>query len=161
MELFLVRHGIAVDRRLCRTDFERPLTPLGRKRTRQIAEQWHKTMGKPLDVILTSPLVRARQTAAILKSVGLSETIETFPPLAPGGDLQLWVNWNQVYDYHRVALVGHQPALGLWAEQLVWGEAKGKLIVKKAGLIGLKVSDRGSPIGSSDLFLLTPPKYFL
>ncbi|NEO87849.1 MAG: phosphohistidine phosphatase SixA [Spirulina sp. SIO3F2] len=160
MDLFLIRHGIARDRALCSSDAERPLTSTGKKRTQKVAQRL-ADCGARFDLILTSPLLRAKQTADILLAAGLSQAVEVFTPLAPMGDLQLWVNWNQVYTYHSVALVGHQPDLGLWAEQLIWAHAPEKLIVKKAGVIGLKVGDRGSPIGSSELFLLTAPKWFL
>ncbi|MEM8642112.1 MAG: phosphohistidine phosphatase SixA [Cyanobacteria bacterium P01_G01_bin.54] len=160
MDIFLIRHGIALDRSLCRVDAERPLTSGGEKKTTRVAQRL-TAAGIHFNVILSSPLLRARQTAEILQRVGLAKATEVFAPLAPGGDLQLWLNWNQVHDYNAVALVGHQPDLGLWAEQLLWGQAAEKLIVKKAGIIGLRVSDRGSPLGSSELFLLTAPKWFL
>jgi phosphohistidine phosphatase len=56
--------------------------------------------------------------------------------------------------------VGHQPDLTDWAEQLIWGEIKEKLILKKAGIIGLSVPPIASPLGHSQLFLLTSPKWF-
>jgi len=58
-------------------------------------------------------------------------------------------------------LVGHQPNLGNWAEMLVWGTIKNKIIVKKAGIIGLSIPDQEMPIGNSELFLLTSPKWLL
>jgi len=60
-----------------------------------------------------------------------------------------------------LALVGHQPDLGNWAETLVWGYAKEKLVLKKAGVIGINIPDTGSPIGKSELFLLTSPKWVI
>ncbi|MGB0561069.1 MAG: phosphohistidine phosphatase SixA [Spirulinaceae cyanobacterium] len=160
MDIYLIRHGIALDRSLCRVDSERPLTSGGKKKTTRVAQRLAAT-GVRCEVILTSPLLRARQTAEILQGVGLAKAIEVFKPLEPGGNWQLWLNWNQVHDYNAVALVGHQPDLGLWAEQLLWGQAAEKFILKKAGIIGLRVRDRGSPLGSSELFLLTAPKWFL
>ena len=60
-----------------------------------------------------------------------------------------------------LALVGHQPNLGNWAEILAWGEPRGALVVKKAGVIGLSLPETGSPLGRCSLFLLTPPKFLL
>ena len=61
----------------------------------------------------------------------------------------------------KLALIGHQPDLGIWASMLVWGEAKEALILKKAGIIGLNLPTMRSPIGQSQMFLLTPPKFLI
>jgi phosphohistidine phosphatase len=53
--------------------------------------------------------------------------------------------------------VGHEPSLGEWAECLVWGEARGRLRLKKAGVIGINVP-LDDPIGNSELFWLVPPR---
>jgi phosphohistidine phosphatase len=58
-------------------------------------------------------------------------------------------------------MVGHEPCLTNWAEILLWGEAKEQLVLKKAGMIGIKVPDDGSPVGRSQMFWLTHPKYLL
>jgi len=110
-------------------------------------------------------LVRSRQTAEILHSYQLSTLVESSPHLAFNGDIYTWVN-DWLLPKHQavkktLALVGHQPNLGEWAEILVWGETKQVLVLKKAGIIGLKLPDTGSPIGRSQMFWLTPPKFFL
>ncbi|MFB6276530.1 MAG: phosphohistidine phosphatase SixA [Halothece sp.] len=165
-QVYLIRHGIAVDRGVYQKDEERPLTEKGQKKTTKVAKQIDE-VGITFDIILTSPLVRATQTAEILQEVGLSKTLESFPPLAPGGDIQAWLdwwnNWQQETNPNEgsVALVGHEPDLGNWAELLVWGNIQEKLVVKKAGIIGLNCPENDSPLGNSELFLLTPPKWFL
>ncbi|MFM7791180.1 MAG: phosphohistidine phosphatase SixA, partial [Microcystis panniformis] len=117
------------------------------------------------DLILTSPLVRAVQTAEILQKAGLSSKIEQFNPLSPNGNIQDWVQWWQKSDYQReenaIALVGHEPDLGYWTEMLVWGKFQGKLSVKKAGIIGLEVPNQENPLGKCQLFWLTAPKLLL
>lgn len=164
--VYLIRHGIAVDRGIYENDKERPLTEKGRKKTTKVAKQIHE-IGVTFDVILTSPLVRAIQTAEILQEVGLTKTLESFPPLAPGGDIREWLawwqSWQQETNPHEgsIALVGHQPDLGNWAELLVWGNSQQKLVLKKAGVIGLNCPENDSPLGISELFLLTPPKWLL
>ncbi|MBD2015004.1 phosphohistidine phosphatase SixA [Microcoleus sp. FACHB-53] len=165
MELYLIRHGIAALREDYTNEQERPLTDKGRQKTAQVAKQLYDRSLR-FDLILTSPLVRAKETAVILQKAGLASNVEEFPALAPDGDIEAWVSW---LEQHRqtmaiekgLALVGHQPDLGNWAEILVWGEAQEKLILKKAGVIGIKVPDTESPIGQSELFLLTSPKWFL
>ncbi len=60
-----------------------------------------------------------------------------------------------------IALVGYEPCLSSWAEILLCGEAKERLVLKKAGMIGIKLPDGGSPLDRSQMFWLTPPKYLL
>ncbi|MGB3693642.1 MAG: phosphohistidine phosphatase SixA [Spirulinaceae cyanobacterium] len=160
MKLYLIRHGIAAERGTYLNDEERPLVKKGEKKTRQVAQHlWQKGVG--FDLILTSPLIRAKQTAQILQEEGLSPKIEVFPPLAPEGNIQDWLSWHDNNKVSYLALVGHQPNLGNWVEILVWGECSEKLIVKKAGVIGLKLPDHSPPLGNSELFLLSSPQWIL
>lgn len=165
MELYLLRHGIAADRENYTNDEERPLTNKGRQKTNMVAKRLYD-LGLRFDAILTSPLVRARQTAELLQAVGLSSQVEESPYLAPSADIHLSLSWldkwrSQVSNGKGLALVGHQPDLGRWAEILVWGEDKEKLTLKKAGIIGLTIPETGSLVGQGQLFWLTAPKFLL
>jgi phosphohistidine phosphatase len=165
MEIYLIRHGIAVDRADYSNDEQRPLTDQGRKKTQKVAQKLFQ-IGLQFDLILTSPLIRAYQTAILLKEMGLSEQLKTFAPLSPDGDIQDWITWLSQWRYNNnqknsLALVGHQPDLGNWAELLVWGKTQEKLVVKKAGIIGLRLPETETLIGKSELFLLTSPKWLL
>lgn len=164
MELYLIRHGIAAERGTYDHDEERPLTDKGRERTKKVAKRL-LDVGVTFDVILSSPLVRAYQTAEILQSGGLSSKMKEFPALAPNGNIQeavSWLdNWRSQSPSSCIAFVGHSPDLGNWAETFIWGKAQEKLVVKKAGVIGLKLPTSGSFIGESELFLLTSPKWLL
>lgn len=162
MELYLVRHGIAVERSSNTKDEERALTDEGREKTRKVAKRLQE-LGIRFDLILTSPLVRSHQTAEILHSCGLSSQLEESNYLAPGGDIYNWLRW--IEQWHQqletLALVGHQPDLGQWAEILIWGEARDKLVLKKAGIIGLTLPFMVEPVGRSQMFWLTAPKFLL
>ncbi len=165
MEIYLVRHGIASDQENYTNDEERPLTNKGLQKTSQVAKRLYQ-LGLRFDLILTSPLVRARQTAELLQSAGLSSQIEESSYLAPASDIHAGLSWlekwrSQASDSKGLALVGHQPDLGSWAEILVWGEAKEKLSLKKAGVIGLTVPETESLVGRGQLFWLTAPKLML
>lgn len=163
-EIYLIRHGIAAEGTEFANDAERPLTETGCQKTLKVAQRLQQ-IGVQFDLILTSPLVRARQTAEILQEVKLSPKVEEFTPLSPAGNLQDWVNWwsNSRYNKSesRLALVGHQPNLGNWAEILVWGTSQGKLAVKKAGVVGVMLPETTAPIGRGELLLLVPPKWLL
>jgi phosphohistidine phosphatase len=165
IKLYLIRHGIAAPKEDYAKDEARPLTAQGIEKTAKVAKRLRER-GLHFDLILTSPLVRAKATASILQDAGLASQVEEFPALAPDGDIDAWVRWlekrRQTHgDDKRLALVGHQPDLGNWAEILVWGEAQEKLVLKKAGIIGLKSPKSQSPIGQGELFLLTSPKWLL
>jgi phosphohistidine phosphatase len=121
-------------------------------------------LGIKFDRILSSTLVRAYQTAKILHKQGLSSNLEVFPALSPEGEIQDWLNWyahNAKATDQNIALVGHQPDLGNWAEILVWGESRERLVVKKAGIIGISLPENGTVVGNSELFWLSPPRFLL
>lgn len=164
MELYLIRHGIAEERTADIQDEERVLTKEGRQKTEKVAERLVK-LGLEFDLIVTSPLSRARQTAEILSAAGLSSQIEESHHLTPDGNIDNWVKqWLEPRNYApntRLAVVGHEPCLSQWAEILLWGEVKAGLVLKKAGMIGIKLPEIGSPLGRSQMFWLTPPKYLL
>ncbi|MHC5741740.1 MAG: phosphohistidine phosphatase SixA [Nostoc sp.] len=164
MELYLIRHGIAEDKGLGIKDEERSLTKEGRQKTEKVAQKLVK-LGLNFDLILTSPLVRARQTAEILIAKKLSSQLEESSHLAHDGQISSWLkDWLEPRNYSQntqLALVGHEPDLTSWAEILLWGEVKASLVLKKAGMIGIKLPETGSPLGRSQMFWLTPPKYLL
>lgn len=119
-ELYLIRHGVAAERGPAwPDDAKRPLTEEGIGRMKKAAKGL-KRLDVRLDVVVSSPLVRARQTAEVVAGV-----FDEMPPLvftaalAPGGrysdllaDLQTQVRRT------RIALVGHEPDLGRLAARL-------------------------------------------
>ncbi len=161
--VYFIRHGIAAERGTYANDGDRPLVPHGVERTHQVAQRL-KTLGIQCPLALTSPLVRARQTADILQTVGVVNEVEAFEPLAPAGDIQLWLcwlaHWQSKSSGQSLALVGHQPDLTQWAQQLV-GAADSIWQLKKAGIIGLQVPTAAQALGQSILFWLTPPRLLL
>ena len=166
IDLYFIRHGIAVERQEGVPDDDRPLTPKGRKKTEAVAQQL-KRLGLEFTEILTSPLIRAGQTAEILIQAGLAPRVSMTSTLAPEGSFADWMEW--IKDYRKghaakeaaLALVGHEPDLSQWAELLLWGEVRGAIALKKAGIIGLSLPPNIDPVGNSVLFWLTPPKFLL
>ncbi|WP_448562482.1 phosphohistidine phosphatase SixA [Trichothermofontia sp.] len=162
--LYLIRHGIAEERSPDQRDETRSLTPEGEKKTRKVAERL-RSLDLTFDLILTSPLVRASQTAMILQKGGLTKQVEVSTELAPAGQLERWLDWLLIWQAEHpqgsLAIVGHQPHLGDWAEQLVWGRPTGGLVVKKAGIVGIWVPAAMMAIGHCELFWLTSPKLLL
>jgi phosphohistidine phosphatase len=163
LELYLIRHGIAADPESCDRDEDRPLTDEGKQKTKKVAKRLSE-LNLHFDLILTSPLQRSRQTAEILQAAGLSSVVEESAELAFDGDIYKWLDWLETWRQTggtKLALVGHEPCLSTWAEMLIWWSSQGKLVLKKAGIIGLTLPETESPIGRSSLFWLTPPRMLL
>lgn len=162
MKLYFMRHGIAIPRAEDTPDFSRPLTPEGIAKTTRVAQRL-KEININFDLVLTSPLTRAQQTAKILQQEGLTQQVDELSALVPGGKLADFSYWltNCPKKYDALALVGHQPDLASWAETIVWGKYQEKIILKKAGIIGIQLADYVSLIGQGELFLLTSPKWFI
>ncbi|BAC89693.1 phosphohistidine phosphatase SixA [Gloeobacter violaceus] len=158
MDLLILRHGIAEERGTRDNDDERMLTDEGRKKTRRIARRLAELDVK-LQIVLTSPLVRAHQTAEILIDEGVAPRLERFAPLAPGGalsDLRVWLEANP--ELQAVGLVGHQPDLGSWAETLLWGSFRQGFDIKKAGVVRI---DLLHPQDQGRLVWFLPPRVLL
>jgi phosphohistidine phosphatase len=120
LELLLIRHGVAEDRGAAFPDDAiRPLSDAGAEAWRKAARGLQR-FGVSLDLLLTSPLVRARQTADILAAA-----LQPRPPivettaLVPGAPFQALLDeLNARTRRHRIALIGHEPDLGHLAARL-------------------------------------------
>jgi phosphohistidine phosphatase len=144
MNLYIVRHAIAVPRGTpdYEDDSQRPLTRKGRKKMEKIA-QGLKSLEVELDLILTSPYVRAVDTARIVKKelgLGDDQVLET-EHLTPGGDHSQMIQWiNEQYAAAaNIALVGHEPSLSQLISTLVCGDPNLALVLKKGGVCRLSV----------------------
>lgn len=122
--LYLVRHGVAVDAGPGISDAERALTPEGGRKMTRAAIGLHRLGVRP-DVILSSPLRRAEQTAERLRSVLTPDTaVEIFAPLAPGHEpLDVLKTLATYRGSQHIVLVGHQPDMGELAAYLVSGSS--------------------------------------
>jgi phosphohistidine phosphatase len=114
MNLYLMRHGIALpaDDPSVSDDRERPLTQKGIKRVRKAARGVRR-LKIPFDAVLTSPLVRARQTADIIAdALGIEARLEEISGLAPESTVEhLMFGLTRYHDREHLLLVGHEPLL--------------------------------------------------
>ena len=114
MNLYIIRHAIAVDEATSdyASDSERPLTDKGRKKMRQIAKAL-RHLGVEFDLILSSPYVRACETAEILADVfKMKKKIAFSDNLIPLGNPELLISEiNEKYSVEGLAIVGHEPHL--------------------------------------------------
>ena len=139
LELCFFRHGIAVDREdpSVKSDAERPLTDDGTRKTRTAAEGL-KRLDVSYDKILTSPWLRAQQTAAILAEVLELPAPEELPQLA--GDRTPEDLLDALAHHHgrKTLLVGHEPLLSATVIHALGG-GKWSLDLKKAGACSIEV----------------------
>jgi phosphohistidine phosphatase len=155
-ELYLIRHGIAAERGdAWPDDTKRPLTDEGVRRLRKIAAGLVR-IGVNFDVMLTSPLVRAKQTAEII-AAGL----DPHPPivmteaLSPGGAYAAVVEeLGKQARRRRIALVGHEPGIGALTARLIGSR---HLLEFKKGAIARADLAALPPTGAGSLqWFLTP-----
>lgn len=141
MELYVLRHAMAVDSSPELRDVERKITDEGRERLRRAIRSWD-ALGVVIDGILTSPLVRARQTADVVaESLGIVDRVEECPTLAPGARPAevVGIIAKRFTDEHRIMIIGHEPDLARLVSLLVCGDDGGGFRMKKAGLTKLMV----------------------
>lgn len=155
--LYLLRHGIAVPHGSPDfADDDRPLTPKGRRRVRQVAFGLDILKIKP-DRIVTSPLPRARQTAEIVADVlKIPELLETDDALRAGVEAASVSDWLQSRAAEdSLMLVGHNPWISDLVVRLSAGAGASPFIeLRKAGLAALAPR----PDGQFSLEWLAKPK---
>lgn len=160
MELIILRHAIAFPRDPKRwpDDTERPLTMEGVKKARRAAEGL-KRIGKRPARVLTSPLVRARDTAAIFTQAARWPEAEECEELSPGASPEavLEVLRRRTAESGCIAVVGHQPHLGRLLALCLRGDARAEAFeLKKSAVVCLQFE--GPPRARQGIleYLLTP-----
>ncbi len=155
MKLYVMRHGAAEDQSDSGADGDRALTAAGRERVRAVGEAL-VTAGEQPAHIVTSPLVRAVQTAEIVAlATRLGErdgTVEVRRAVAPGGDAVRLVHQLASEGRKRVMLVGHEPDLSALVASLVGRFGRS---FEKAMVVGVHV---GAKAGDAELRFVLEPK---
>src|SRR5262245_9209939 len=138
MELFILRHGIADERSESAKDRDRALTPEGREKTRAAASALRK-LEVCFDVVLSSPFVRAWQTAEIIvEELECEEVLRKCEALSAGADLKrVFEELKEISNSSSVLLVGHEPDLSRMISVLLAGSADVAVTMKKGGLAKL------------------------
>jgi phosphohistidine phosphatase len=152
MELLIIRHAIAFerDRHRWADDAKRPLSPAGIRQSRKAAAGLKKLCKVP-DCLLTSPLVRARQTAKILTEVAGWPPAEIAPELAPGKDAVAVLTVLAKSRGKRVAIVGHQPDLSALLTACLLNDCSGLSIKMKKNAVACLSFDGRARIGGAVL----------
>jgi phosphohistidine phosphatase len=133
MKLYLLRHATAVD--VASSDAERALTPEGREEARVVGAALAE-LGVKLSHILTSPLARARQTAAIVaKVLKFPDDVESLDELENGASTaSLLKSLKPLSATDEILLVGHMPSLSEHLAALIGAESAQAFPLGKASI---------------------------
>lgn len=148
MKLYLMRHGPAEEHAESGIDSDRALTAAGRARVRGVAKLLLDATEAPVHIV-TSPLVRAVQTAEIVaigaQAGGGSATVEARRDLEPGSDMALLAKRLGAEGGKRLMLVGHEPDLSTLGATLVSTFASVVRSFDKAMVVGFHLPLDGGP----------------
>jgi len=157
MKIYLVRHGIAVEglvRGISR-DSERPLTDEGVSETQMVARAL-KGLGVRADVVVSSPLVRAKQTADIINSEVGGE-MATTDSLSPGVTNASVYKFLKKFDKaQEIFLVGHEPDMGELVKDIIGAGFEFTLPFEKAAVCCIEAADLPATMPGTLKWLVTP-----
>jgi phosphohistidine phosphatase len=166
MDIFILRHGEAGKKLTTgNKDSERPLTAAGQKEVAEIANSF-KELEIRFDLIISSPLKRAHQTAAIVaKTLKKEKKMQDWNELKPEGNKQELYrklsSSTQFKQYSSVLIVGHEPYLTDMISDII-SDGKGgsgHIVLKKAGLARIGITSFTPPNLHGELKWLLTPKY--
>lgn len=160
MNLLVVRHAIAVDPAEYAgkhpDDADRPLTLEGEKKMKRAAEGL-RTLVPDIQLLATSPLARARETADILAAVYRPLKPVVVSELAPGqptAAVARWLDGERRHD--TVAIVGHEPGLSRAVSWLLAGTERSFVELKKGAACLLTFPSAVAAASGTLLWALTP-----
>jgi phosphohistidine phosphatase len=156
VDLLMIRHAVAVPRGTPGVaDDLRPLTPRGRARFRRAASGLARVVRAP-DRLLTSPLLRAQQTARLAARAWGEVEPEILPGLASGRHDEVLAALRAHASADRVAVVGHEPHLSGLLARLLGTRSAARLTFKKGGVAVVRLA--GPPDRGGDLVAFLPPR---
>lgn len=163
MKLYILRHATAVDPDPDEypDDSQRPLTWEGHEKMMKIADALHK-LDKRIDLILSSPALRARETAEIVrKQLHLKrDRLILLDQLSPQGDPSKLIEEVLLKkNFDRVVLVGHEPDLSRLISLLISGETTLSIAMKKGGICCLNVEQLTAGKCATLEWLINPAQF--
>jgi phosphohistidine phosphatase len=157
MDLYLIRHAdaLALGERGNTQDSERPLSDKGYVQSKTLGA-WMQRKGIAFDQVLTSPLLRAHQTAeGMLAAITPAPPLQPCPELAPGEKPKKLAKVLKRWGGERAALVGHLPDLPEFAAWLI-GSKRAQIDLAKAGVAYIHVAEEPCKGGGVLVWLVTP-----
>jgi phosphohistidine phosphatase len=159
MDLLIVRHGVAEDKeafaKTGKSDDERPLTDKGRKKMKR-ASRGLCTIVPQIGLLVSSPLTRARETAAFIAGVYDIDVAEIADVLRPEASFEAFVEWLRPHAGESpVCVVGHEPHLSELATWLMSGAKESRMELSKGGACLLTFDGAPMKGGATLSWLLT------
>jgi phosphohistidine phosphatase len=158
MEIYVIRHAdaVALGENGIKVDADRPLTETGNGQAKVIATGLQRK-GVALQLILSSPLLRARQTAEGIVQAwsGTPPEVQVCEQLSPGYKPRKLAKLLKELQREPVALIGHEPDLSSWIAWVI-GSKKAQLALAKAGVAHVTCPEGPAKGGGALLQLLTP-----
>lgn len=142
MHLFIIRHAIAEEReefaKKNTDDSLRPLTSKGKKKLQKMILSLEKEFEK-LELIVTSPYLRAKQSAQIISDLTENAKITECAELVPHAPPQSLAKWIKTHcgSYKKVAVVGHEPHITSFTSYVLSGNTKESFIEMKKSSVAL------------------------
>tara|TARA_B110001454_G_C12723310_1_gene436546 strand:- start:28139 stop:28648 length:510 start_codon:yes stop_codon:yes gene_type:complete len=142
MFLFIIRHAIAEEReefaKKNTDDSLRPLTAKGKKKLQKMVLSLEKEFDK-LDLIITSPYLRAKQSAQVVSEITDGTKIVESAELVPHAPPQSLMKWIRTHcgGHKKVAIVGHEPHITSFASYVLSGNPQESFIEMKKSSIAL------------------------
>lgn len=163
MQLLMIRHGKAGDSeawiKAGKDDFDRPITKKGREECKEIAKRLRRAI-PTIDLLATSPLVRASQTAKIVYAAYDDEPqfieLEMLSGDHPGSELLEWLK-KHAAEKGVVAIVGHSPDMGNWTSYLLSGKVREEMVKFRKGAALLFDFPKGIAAGKANLMAMYQP----
>lgn len=159
MKLLVVRHATAADKdefaRTGKSDDLRPLTPAGKREMREVARGIRAVVSE-VDMLATSPLVRAVQTAEILGEAFDRKPVpvEWLRPETPYEEFAQWARSHR--EKKVVVIVGHEPHLSGLVSWLLAASKRSLLELKKGAACLLEVEEAAGASSATLLWSMAP-----
>lgn len=158
LELYIIRHGLAGS---CledeKQDEKRPLKKKGKEQMKDIAKGLKK-LNIDFDIVLTSPLLRSKESAEIVNAYcGDSKKVMVTDLLSPGSSFVNLIRFlNKQKGSKKVAIVGHEPFLSGFASYCLSKNKNSLMNLKKGGVLKLEVDETIKPGGCLLSWLMEP-----
>jgi phosphohistidine phosphatase len=157
MDLFVLRHGKAGQSSGGPDDRKRALTADGKDEMRKIGK-WMRKKKFGFDVIASSPLTRAYETAEIVaQSLGQKDRLAVWEELSPGGDPDTICH--QLAQFGKdaaILLIGHEPQLSMLISRIISGNDGVSIILAKGGMAKIRNYSFNKRASGDLQWLLTP-----
>ena len=155
MNLYLIRHSIAENISIDKKDFDRELTSEGKSVIAKTSQAWKNYINQ-LDIVLSSPLTRAVQTAEIISSnLQTNQNLIKDNNLGTGSRTSDLIELLNSLEYENVAVVGHQPDLSIHVNNFC-GTGSFNLVFPPAALAKIEF-DNSIKYGRGKLVYFIPP----